>query len=143
MTDRIFDKTIDTLGTAMNYRQLNQDLITSNIANAETPEFKALQLDFEKALQDAVDTDGTNTMRTSNPKHFVAGGGGIDINGAQIYEDPDVIPSNDLNTVDVEKEMTRLAANQIMFDASTKLINTKLGLLKYAISEGGKGWWVF
>lgn len=138
MADRIFDKTVDTLASSMNYRQLNQDLITSNIANAETPYYKALKLDFEKALQDAVDTDGTNSIRTSNAKHFTRGGGGIDINGAEIYEDPDVTPSNDLNTVNIEKEMTRLAANQIMFDAATKLINNKLGLLKYAISEGGK-----
>lgn len=138
MSDKIFDKAIDTLSSSMNYRQLRQNLITSNIANAETPNYKALRLDFENALQDAVDTEGTNSMNMTSKKHFMRGGGGIDNVGAQIFEDPDVIPSNDLNTVDIEKEMTRLTANQIMFDAATKLINKKLSMLKYAISEGGK-----
>lgn len=138
MADKIFDKAINTLSKSMDYRQLRQNLITSNIANADTPHYKALRLDFEKALQDAVDTEGVNTMNISNRKHFLKGGGGFDSIGAQMYEDSDITPSNDLNTVDVEKEMTRLAGNQIMFDAATKLINKKLGMLKYAISEGGR-----
>jgi len=137
MSDRIFDRTLDTLSKSMHYRQLNQNLITSNIANAETPNFKALNLDFESALQNVV--EGRNKMTATNKKHYeLSGGIGKDVLGAQIYQDPDFSPSNDLNTVDIEKEMTRLTANQIMFDAATKLMNKKLGLLKYAISEGGR-----
>jgi len=137
MSDRIFDKTLDTLSKSMHYRQLNQNIITSNIANAETPNFKALNLDFELALQNA--REGKNKMLATNKNHYaVSGGIGKDSIGALVYENPDFSSSNDLNTVDIEKEMTRLTGNQIMFDAATKLMNKKLGLLKYAISEGGR-----
>ena len=138
MSDRIFDKAFDVLGTSLNFRQLRQNIITSNIANADTPGFKSQRLAFEKALQSAADTEGTNRMSGSSEKHFLQGGGGFETVDVEIFDDPDVTPSNDLNTVDVEKEMTKLAGNQIMYDAATRLINKKMAMLKYAISEGGK-----
>ena len=44
------DKTIDALATALNFRQMRQEIIASNIANSETPGYKAKRIDFEEAL---------------------------------------------------------------------------------------------
>jgi len=139
MSDSVFNKSFNTLGASMNFRQLRQDLTTSNIANADTPGYKAMRVDFEKALQAAADTEGTNAMTGSSGKHFSEGGGvGVESVNAEIYEEPDITYNNDLNTVDVESEMKTLAENQILYDATTKLLNKQIGMLKYAISEGGK-----
>jgi flagellar basal-body rod protein FlgB len=54
----IDDKTTQALAASLKYRQMRQELIASNIANAETPGYKAKKIDFEDALARALDTDG-------------------------------------------------------------------------------------
>ncbi|MBC86963.1 MAG: flagellar basal-body rod protein FlgB, partial [Bdellovibrionaceae bacterium] len=54
----IFDKTTDGLAASINFRQLRNNTISSNIANAETPGYKAKKMDFESALKRALDTEG-------------------------------------------------------------------------------------
>ena len=134
----MFDKTIDTLRTSMNFRLLRQNLVSSNIANGNTPEYKALRLEFEKALKTAVDIYGTNSLSTSDDLHFPTGVGDIQDINPRVFGDPDVPINNDGNTVNVDKEMAVMAKNALMYNASAKLINKKLALMKYAVLEGGK-----
>jgi flagellar basal-body rod protein FlgB len=84
----IHDKTIDALATALNFRQIRQDILSSNIANSETPGYKAKRIDFEAALARALDVEGTNRIDTNNNRHFDIGGGGIEDIEPEIYEDP-------------------------------------------------------
>ncbi len=58
------DKTIDALATALNFRQMRQELISSNIANSETPGYRSKRLDFEDALARALNVDGANSLKT-------------------------------------------------------------------------------
>jgi flagellar basal-body rod protein FlgB len=55
-----------------------------------------------------------------------------------IYENPEGTVNNDGNTVDLEKEMSNLSENTIMYKAALELINKKIAALKYAVSEGGR-----
>jgi flagellar basal-body rod protein FlgB len=57
---------------------------------------------------------------------------------ADVYDNPEINYSNDGNTVDLEKEMSKQVQNSIMYNAATQLINKKLAALKYAASEGGR-----
>jgi flagellar basal-body rod protein FlgB len=133
------DKTIQALAASLKYRQLRQELISSNIANAETPGYKAKKIDFEEALARALDTDGELNMKVTDKKHYNVGGGGFKNLQPEITEVDDGIVSQDGNTVDRDKEMAEMAENKIMYDASVQLLNKKLGLLKYAIgSDGGR-----
>lgn len=132
----LFDKTTQALGTTINMRLMKQNVISSNIANAETPGFHAKRMDFEEALSRALDMDGMRSMSTSDSSHFSVGGGSIAHASPEIYEDPDGAINNDGNTVDVEKEMSSLAENSIMYKAALQLINKKLAALKYAAGEG-------
>lgn len=52
------DKTLKALAASLNFRQMRQEIISSNIANADTPGYKAKRVDFEKALARALDVDG-------------------------------------------------------------------------------------
>lgn len=133
---KIFDKTTDALSTAVNMRLMKNNVISANIANAETPGYKAKKMDFEEALARQVDIDGLRKMSTSHLEHIPVGGSISARARHEIYYNPDGVTSNDGNTVDLEKEMTLLAENQIQYKAAIQLINKKLAALKYAASEG-------
>lgn len=132
----LFDKTTGALGTAINMRHLKHGVTSANIANAETPGYHAKKLDFEEALARAMDIDGLRSMSTSHGEHIPVGGGSMAKVRADIYDNPDGIVSNDGNTVDLEKEMSALAENTILYKAALQLINKKLATMKYAASEG-------
>lgn len=135
---QIYDKTSQALATALNMRQIKQNLINSNIANAETPGYHAKKMDFEEALATAIDLDGMRSLGTSNAEHFAVGGKAIGKMGPDIYENPEGSVDNDGNTVDMEKEMSALAENTVMYKAALQLINKKLAALKYAAADGGR-----
>lgn len=138
MSGKIFDKTLGALGASSNMLQLRQNIISSNVANAETPGFKAKKLDFEDALARAVDLDGMNSLSTNHADHIPVGGGSLDKVGPDIYENPDVEVNNDGNSVDLEAEMSKMKENSIMYRAAIQLINKKLAALKYAATDGGR-----
>lgn len=131
----INDKTMKALATSLNFRQMRQEIISSNIANSETPGYKAKRLDFEDALARALDVDGTLSMNTSNPGHYDVGGGGFSNLEPEITEDSNGPVSEDGNTVDRDKEMALMAENKILYDASVQLINKKLGMKKYLLNS--------
>lgn len=131
----IEDRTIKALANSLNFRQMRQDLISSNIANAETPGYKAKKIDFEEALARAIDLDNQQSLRTNDQEHFNVGGGGFDNLEPTIYDNPNGVVSEDGNTVDREEEMANMAENKILYDTSVALLNKKLGLLRYSIES--------
>ncbi len=132
----LFDKTTNALATSLAMRQLRHNVTSSNIANAETPGYHAKKMDFEGALQRALDLDGMNSLSTSNPEHFAVGGIAVNKARPDIYEDPNGVVNNDGNTVDIEKEMSALSENAVLYKAALQLINKKMAALKYAATEG-------
>ncbi len=131
----IFDKTLNGLHTSLTMRQLRQNIASSNIANAETPGYQAQKLDFERALERALDLDGMRAQSVTHGDHMTVGGHSARVK-PDIYDDPDGVRNNDGNTVNLEKEMAALSENAIMYKAALQLINKKLAALKYAASDG-------
>lgn len=123
----------------LNQRLVRNQVITSNIANAETPGYRALGYDFEEQLQTIAALNDPIAIKTSHPKHlrntFTQADG-------TAYPDVYVVPTetvpNDGNTVDLDKEMAKLAQNQILYRATVDFINRKLGMIRYAITGGGR-----
>ncbi|MDA9792943.1 flagellar basal body rod protein FlgB [Bacteriovoracaceae bacterium] len=132
---KVTDKTFNALEAALKFREMRQELITSNIANAETPGYKAKRLDFESALARAIDVDGQMKLNTADDMHFDVGSGGFDNLKPEIYEDPNGVVSDDGNTVNREKEMAKMAENKIAYDAIVQLINKKIALQKYILNS--------
>lgn len=130
-----FDPTIGALNTSLNLRLLNQNVISSNIANADTPGYKAKKMEFEGALRDALQVGGDLPMKENDPRHIVHRT--TDPVDPEIYDDPNGVESLDGNTVDRAEQMANLAENQLLYDASAEMLKRKLGMLKYAITEGG------
>lgn len=133
---QLFDKTTQALGTSLNMRLLKHEVLSGNVANAETPGYHARKLDFEEALSRALDIDGLRSMSTNHGDHFAVGGGSMAKVRADIYENPEGAINNDGNTVDLEKEMSLMAENSVMYKAAMELIRKKLAALRYAVTEG-------
>ena len=138
MSSKMFDKTVDALGSSIDFRLLRNNVISGNVANAETPGYKAKKIDFEEALSRAIDISGLNRLSTDHGDHFPVGPGAISRVRADVYDNPDVNVSNDGNTVDLEREMANLAENTILYKAAIQLINKKMAALKYVAAEGGR-----
>lgn len=134
MADFLLDSTISGLNAALNFRLENQAVITSNIANADTPGYHARKLEFEGALKNALEMGDHMKMDATDPQHFRRNEPGpIE---AEIYENPNGVVNQDDNSVDRNAEQVSMAENQIQYDMSTEMLRRKLGLLRYAISEG-------
>ena len=138
MSSKLFDKTTNSLSAAINMRSLRQSITSANIANAETPGYKAKKVDFEKALSRALDIEGLRRIEEVSDNDFIYGPGAISQIKADVYDNPDINMTNDGNTVDLEREMATLAENSILYKAALRLINKKLAALKYASTEGAR-----
>jgi len=131
----LFDNTISALNQNLNLRLENQNVISSNIANADTPGYKAKTSSFEHAMREAMDTHEGVKLEATDPAHF--GSRGPEGVVADVYEDPNGIESLDGNTVDRANEMAKMKENEILYNASIEALRKKLGMLEYGISEGG------
>ena len=135
---QIFDRTTDALASSLNFRSLRHNVTSSNIANAETPGYKAKVVDFEDALARAVDLQGAFREMATSPEHYALGPGAISRAKADVYDNPEIAVSNDGNTVDLEREIATLQENSILYKAALQMINKKLGAIRYAATEGGR-----
>ena len=82
------DKALQALAAATKFREMRQEIISSNIANKDVPGYKTKRLDFEAALARALDVDGNLSMNTADKKHFDVGSGGFNNLEPEVYEDP-------------------------------------------------------
>lgn len=136
--NQVFDTTLKALAASNKMRELRNNVIGANIANVETPGYKAKKLDFEDALKTAIDQEGVGGLHTSHKSHFLINKDAVARLQADIYDNPEINVSNDGNTVDMEKEMSNLFNNNLMYRAANQLINKKLAALRYAATDGGR-----
>ena len=130
-----FDSTIKGLDTAMDLRLVNQNVISSNIANADTPGYHAKKVEFEGALRQALGVDDRLPLETDSPDQISLRTDGTMT--PEIAEDMNGVESLDGNTVNRSEEMAKMAENQLLYDAAAEMLKKKLGMLKYTITEGG------
>ena len=123
------------LASAVNFRQMRQEILSSNVANSETPGYKAKRLDFEKALARAIDIDEQMGMNHNADKHFNVGSGGFNNLEPEVYEDSNGVVSEDGNTVDRDSELALMDQNRLMYEAAVKLLRKKYGMMKYALQN--------
>ncbi|MGM9927508.1 MAG: flagellar basal body rod protein FlgB [Bacillus sp. (in: firmicutes)] len=127
----LFSGTISTLEHALNYASTKQKVISNNIANAETPNYKAKEVSFSNMLSKEVQTITTNK---TDSRHFdFSSTSGANV----IVQTADVSYNNSGNSVDIDKEMSDLATNQIYYNAVTERIASKFQSLQNVI-KGGK-----
>jgi flagellar basal-body rod protein FlgB len=130
---RLFDRTIDFLGQSLNIRGARQGLLTSNIANAETPEYAAKDIPFQKILRQKLGADSGVRLEKTHSRHFPEPGLSPGKENGRSWE-----VENDARGVNLDREMTKLAENNLMYQSTVQALAKKLETIKYIISEGGK-----
>lgn len=131
------DKHFAVHGSALRVSALRAEVLARNLANADTPNYKATDVDFQKALSQALGETSAGALRTTRPNHMgSAKGAGNTIDGVQVefVERQPLAPSLDGNTVDVSMEQAEFAKNSIRYQASLNFINSQLRGLMTAIT---------
>lgn len=130
------DKIIDPLRfhqSALNVRAYRQQVLASNIANADTPNYKARDIDFKSALHNAIGgkTGSVNLLRTA-AGHLPAATSSPFATAVQYRGEQQ--SSVDGNTVNSDVERAQFAENSVQYEASLTFIGGYLRTLNTAIT---------
>ncbi|HAT30321.1 MAG TPA: flagellar basal body rod protein FlgB [Janthinobacterium sp.] len=122
---------------ALNLRSQRQQLLSSNIANADTPNFKARDVDFASALQNAVGraagAPAAPALATTSPGHLAGNSAGTLADGTPLLYRTPAQGAVDGNTVDMDVERNQFADNAIRYEAGITLINAQIKGMMAAI----------
>lgn len=132
MTDPISDATVLALQTTLGRASRRAAQVASNLANLDTPGYRARDVVFEEPLGRPTFAE----VRRTDPGHLAGAPAGP---RARVIEAPVTRIRNDANTVDVDREMTRLAALQGRYTAAADMVRRRLALLAYTATDGRSG----
>lgn len=119
--------------TALSLRAGRQELLASNIANADTPNYKARDIDFASALQGAMSGSTAKLEMAQSSAAHLRGAPDESVLGAPaLYRRP-MQPSADGNTVEMDVERAQFADNALRYEASVKFISDEIKGVMQAI----------
>ncbi|MZH05774.1 MAG: flagellar basal body rod protein FlgB [Nitrospinae bacterium] len=124
---KVMRKSLDLLST-------RQNLISSNIGNLDTPGYTASDIDFQGQLREALGSKGQLKLRATDERHYGPKTSNISSLKPEPFEEEDAAKSNG-NNVDVDKEMAKLAENQIVYNATIQLMLKRGSTVRAAITE--------
>ena len=130
----IFPGRIAKLNVALDVIAAKHAVIASNIANIDTPGYKAKTINFKDALLGAMKGGGLAMKQTASD--HMAGASIEGSMGAYVQEQVNDSMRNDGNNVNIDKEMLALSKNNIMYNVASQIIGNQFNYLKYATSEG-------
>ena len=131
MKDLLFDRLHHGLGKVLDLRSQQTSITSSNIANTDTPNYKAKFIRFDELLDQAMGTDKMS-MRRTHSAHFHGLNGEIRNPDVEEIEPPPW--AMDGNSVQLEREMIRLKTNALQYSTLTRAVTKRLGILKFAAS---------
>lgn len=129
----MLDQSLQFNSAALRLRAERQQVLAANIANADTPGFKAADFDFGRALEDASRGGTTQTgarLAAHAPGHI--GGPASSTSALLAYRTP-AQGSIDGNSVEMDAERARFADNAVRYEASLKFLNGQVKTILSAI----------
>ena len=133
--DGIFDSTMQGLKNSLDLKLRRNEALTSNVANAETPGYRAVDVNFSTELERAFGgNQGGSDVALTNKKHLNT----ISDSGAHMIPDVSGVTRGDGNNVDLDIQMGKLAYNSGQYSTDSMLLRRKFQALKTAIREGGR-----
>jgi flagellar basal-body rod protein FlgB len=124
LQNRFMDRTATILSRVLDFRGANQEIISGNLANIDTPGFKAKTFDFEKVLQRAADQAQLH-LKTTDSRH-------ITDHSLPRVHDVEIKESGPLN---LDMEMAKMMRNNLLYETATKLLSKKFQALRSAIDS--------
>jgi len=133
----LFAPHLELTSKVLDMRLMRQNVVMSNLANIDTPNYKERRLNFEDDLQRALNLDTKGKLAKTDPGHvpsvFDSKTFGPSMEKALPYR---VIHGED--NVDMDKEMAAMAKNTLMYNALTTVLKHNFTGLQTAITEGSK-----
>ncbi|WP_025869309.1 flagellar basal body rod protein FlgB [Methylobacillus glycogenes] len=119
------DASLNFQETALRLRSQRQELLAANIANADTPGYKARDINFTQAFQQALQTQASGSQTaTTNPAHFATGSSANQLSGV-LYRSI-IQGSVDGNTVDMDTEQAQFTDNALRYEAGVTMISGQI-----------------
>lgn len=140
MADPVSSVTLDkAIEVALNGLSARQRAISNNLANIDTPEFKASDVRFEEQLRSAMARDRREPsvrLISHHPRHFGEETDDIEEIRPTVLRMDNTTMRVDGNNVDIDREMVRLAETAITYNALVQLTSSRLSLARYLVNEG-------
>ncbi len=126
------DRALSFQQQALGLRAHRQQVLAGNIANADTPHYKARDFDFSTALKNAMAgrASGDLTLTTTSVRHLTGGG---DAGAPSLLYRKETQSSVDGNTVDMDIERAKFAENAVHYEAGVTFISGKFKTLLSAV----------
>jgi flagellar basal-body rod protein FlgB len=126
--------TLTALKKTLDAEALRQKAYAQNIANAETPGYRRVVVDFEDQLKSALEGNQTDRLHRDDPRHFQKDGtGALQELRPKIREEEPPEDNSGVNGVDLEVEMAQMAETQIKYLAAAEMLKQRYAGLKTAI----------
>ncbi len=125
------DKTSRILSKVLDFRAIRQNVIAGNLANAKTPGYIQREIPFEKELQKAYENKSIKLAK-SEPEHI---SGGESVMGSSYNPYAIIREYGEPNELNIDNEMANMAQNNLLYEASTRLLSRKFEFLKAVIDS--------
>ena len=137
-TDGIFNKTISLLERSLDLRSLNQRVLASNIANQDTPNYKAVELEVTEEMNRKKESKSGLSLERTHIRHLPIKNRARNSVKFKTAKAPEFSLRGDGNTVDIDRTMGQLSKNTLLYNAATQLISDKFKGLKNAMKGGSQ-----
>lgn len=120
---------------ALQAAEMRQRVISNNIANGDTPHFKRSEVLFEELLEQSMGNaqSGKVIGKRTNQKHIAIGGGTSPLPIPKLVTSETTSMNNNENNVDIDREMSLLAKNQLSYNLYVQQINHDVKMMRTAI----------
>jgi len=125
------------MSKVMDMRLQRQNVIMSNIANVNTPEYKTRNLEFEGALQKAMGLDMNGNISRTSPGHMPTAFN-PDSFGADFDKAANIRVTHGEDRVNLDVEMTKMTKNNLQYNALSQMVKKSFDGVRTMIQEGSK-----
>lgn len=131
----LFDRTMQLVHRTLDLRQARQRVIASNIANEETPGYRATDFNFLDTLQAAQKGHGPVTLAVTQGRHFGPRGNGLQLVTGKLSDVPAGDLPLDANSVNIELEMAKMSDNAMQYNGAASIMAIRFRQLMGAVRD--------
>jgi len=135
-TNGLFRDTISLLERSLNLRSMQHRVLASNIANMDTPNYKAVELAVAEEMSRKQNHSSGIQLVQTQPGHLTLKYNAADNVKLKVAKPPEISLRGDGNTVDLDRTMGSLAENTLLFKTAAQIISQKFNGLKNVIKGG-------
>ena len=134
--DGLYNKTFTNLSRSMDLRAAGHRTISSNIANIDTPNYKAFDFVVNEEMKKLEQAPDNIKPVATHPEHISSDANGFNQYNCKVRESSEHSLRNDGNTVDLDREMAEMSKNNLMYNVSAQLLTKKIQQLMSVIQGG-------